>query len=55
MFLNRPQEELNDLWKSFQTDLRRSRIAEALANTPTFNILNKCIIIHSRYMNVYNH
>ena len=41
MFLGRSQEELNDLWKSFQTDLHRSKIAEALANTPTFDIVYK--------------
>ena len=38
MFLHRSQEELKSLWKLAQTDLHRSRIAEALANTPIFNI-----------------
>ena len=41
MFLHRPQKELVNLWQSFQTDLRRSKIAEALANAPTFNIVHK--------------
>ena len=40
MFLHRPQEELEKLWESVQTDLRKSRIAEALANAPTFNIVH---------------
>ena len=41
MFLHRPQEELQSLYKSFQADLTRERIATALANVPTFKITQK--------------
>ena len=41
MYLHRPQEELNALWKSFQEDVRKLRIAEALANTPVFEVTSK--------------
>lgn len=40
MFLHLPQKELEELWKSVQTDLCRTRTAEALANAPIFNIVH---------------
>ncbi len=41
MFLHRSQEELHSMYKSFQADLTRERIATALANVSTFNITLK--------------
>ena len=38
MFLHRPQKELESLYKSFQADMTREKIATALANAPTFKI-----------------
>ena len=40
MFLHRSQEELQSMYKSFQADLNEERIAMALANAPTFNIIH---------------
>jgi len=41
MFLYHSQEELHSLYKSFQADLTRERVATTLANVPTFNITLK--------------